>query len=462
MPTHMIDSLIYRRAWGSDEMRAIFDDVPRTQAWLDIIVALAQAQADVGLIPAEAAEEIARIARVENLDMDELRRGYEQTGHSTMGLIRVLQKACRGDAGEYVYYGATVQDITDTWTMLALRQVWDIVFRDLREIEGILLDLAQEHRDTLMVGRTHGQAGLPITFGFKVAVWIREIRRHIQRLKEIRPRLSVGQLSGGVGSLSSFGDVGFELQERFFQRLGLQAPAIAWDTARDTLAEFLNLLSLIAGTFDKIGHEVYNLQRPELGEVREGFVPGVVGSITMPHKRNPEIAEHLGALSRLIRHHAGALTESLVHDHERDGRSWKLEWGAIPPACVMMGALLRLARTMVSHLEVDAEGMRRNLEATQGYILSEGVMLALARKIGKQTAHTIVYQASMAAFEAGRPLKEALLEEPRLREHLSAEEIEDLFDYQKQVGLCPQFVDRVVAITLADRARDEVIEGLAS
>jgi len=156
------------------------------------------------------------------------------------------------------------------------------------------------------------------------------------------------------------------------------------------------------------------------------------------------------------------LTESLVHDHERDGRSWKLEWGAIPPACVMMGALLRLARTMVSHLEVDAEGMRRNLEATQGYILSEGVMLALARKIGKQTAHTIVYQASMAAFEAGRPLKEALLEEPRLREHLSAEEIEDLFDYQKQVGLCPQFVDRVVAITLADRARDEVIEGLAS
>lgn len=456
MPIHMMDSLIYRRAWGTDEMRAIFDDVPRTQTWLEIIVALAQAQAEVGLIPAEAAGEIARVARVENLDLDEVRQGYEETSHSTLGLIRVLQKACRGNAGEYVYYGATVQDITDTWTILALRRVWDIVFRDLQELEGHLLDLARRHRDTLMAGRTHGQPGLPITFGFKVAVWTREIRRHLERLKEIRPRLSAGQLSGGVGSLSSFGPAGFELQERFFGRLGLQAPDIAWDTARDTLAEFLNLLALIAATIDKIGHEVYNLQRPELGEVREGFVPGVVGSITMPHKRNPEIAEHLGTLSRLIRHHAAALSESLVHDHERDGRSWKVEWAAIPPACVMMGSLLRLANVMVAHLEVDAEAMRRNLEATRGYVLSEGVMLALARKIGKQTAHQIVYQASMAAFEAGRPLKEALLEEPRVREHLSVEEIEALFDYRQQVGLCPQFVDQVVALAEAERAQDQV------
>ncbi len=454
MPIHMMDSLIYRRAWGSDEMRAIFDDVPRTQAWLDVIVALAQAQAEVGLIPAEAADEIARVARVENLDLDEVRQGYEETSHSTLGLIRALQKRCRGNAGEYVYYGATVQDITDTWTVLALRQVWDIVFRDLRELEGLLLNLAQQHRDTLMAGRTHGQPGLPITFGFKVAIWVREIRRHIERLKEIHPRLSVGQLSGGVGSLSSFGQVGFELQERFFQQLGLQAPDIAWDTARDTFAEFLNPLALVAATIDKIGHEVYNLQRPELGEVREGFVPGVVGSITMPHKRNPEIAEHLGTLSRLVRHHAAALSESLVHDHERDGRSWKVEWATIPPACVMMGSLLRLAKIMVAHLEVDADAMRRNLEATRGYILSEGVMLALARKVGKQTAHSIVYETAMAAFEAGRPLKEVLLEEPRLREHLSVEEIGALFDYRQQVGLCPESVDRVVALTQADRAND--------
>jgi len=455
MPVHMMDSLIYRRAWGTDEMRAIFDDMPRTQAWLDIIAALAQAQAEVGLIPADAAAEIARAARIENLDLDRVRQGYEETSHSTLGLIRELQRACRGTAGEYVYYGATVQDVTDTWTMLALRRVCDIALRDLREAEDTLISLAQRHRDTLMAGRTHGQAGLPITFGFKMAVWAREVRRHLERLKEVRPRLSVGQLSGGVGSLSSFGPKGIALQEGFLKRLGLQPPDIAWDTTRDSLAEFLNLLALVAATFDKIGQEVYNLQRPEIGEVREGFVQGAVGSITMPHKRNPEIAEHLGTLSRLIRHHAAALTESLIHDHERDGRSWKVEWATIPPACTMMGALLRLANQMLSHLEVDAEAMRRNLEATGGFLFSEAVMLALAEHVGKQTAHTIVYETAMAAAEARRPFKEALLAEPRVRQHLTPEEIEALFDYRSQAGLCAEFVDRVVSLTRADRAADE-------
>lgn len=455
MPIHVMDSRIYHSAWSTAEMRAIFDEEARLQAWLDIIVALAQAQTEVGLIPPEAAEEIARVARVEALDLDAVRRGYEETGHSTLGLIRVLQDACRGDAGEYVYYGATVQDVTDTWTALALCRVWDIVFRDLREIEGTLLDLAEEHRDTLMVGRTHGQAGLPITFGFKVAVWVREVRRHLERLKALRPRLSVGQLAGGVGSLSSFGDLGFDVQERFCRRLGLDPPEITWNTARDTVAECLTLLTLVAATMDKIGHEVYNLQRTEIGEVREGTPSGVVGSITMPHKRNPEIAEHLGTLSRLVRHQTAAVTESLVHEHERDGRSWKVEWAVIPTACVIAGASLHLAKEMVAALEVDRDAMRRNLEATQGYVLSEAVMLALAKKVGKQTAHTIVYETAMAAFDAGRPLKPALLEEPRVHEHLSAEEIEALLEYREQVGLCGESVDRVVARTRTDREGDD-------
>src|SRR5581483_9062085 len=178
----------------------------------------------------------ARVCREEPIDLDAVRRGYQETSHSTLGLIRVLQQACRGDAGEYVYYGATVQDLTDTWTALALNQVWRIVFRDLFAIEGLLLDLARRHRETLMAGRTHGQPGLPITFGFKVAVWASEVRRHLVRLQEVRPRLAFGQLSGGVGAASSFGPAGLELQRRFLTRLGLLPPAIAWNTARDTLA----------------------------------------------------------------------------------------------------------------------------------------------------------------------------------------------------------------------------------
>jgi adenylosuccinate lyase len=456
MPINMIDSEIYSGAWNTTEMEAIFDDVPRTQGWLDVIAALAEAQAEVGLIPAHVVPEIRRVCQIELLSMAAIRCGYQESGHSTLGLIRELKRHCSPEAGEWLYYGATVQDITDTWLAVALLKVWDIVWRDLHEIEANLLQLATAHRDTPIAGRTHGQPGLPITFGFKVSVWLREIRRHLERLKDVRRRLGEGQLAGGVGSLSSLGPRALELQERFFTRLGLRAPDIAWLTTRDTNVEFFNLLSMIAATFDKIGHEVYNLQRPEFGEVREGFVSSTVGSITMPHKRNPEIAEHLGSLARLIRHNAACLAENLVHDHERDARSWKAEWGLIGPTCAMTGALLRLSKTMCAHLQVDEAGMWRNLEATGGYVLSEGVMLTLAQKIGKQTAHELVYNTAMTAFENGRPLKEAILENDQITAHLAAAEIEALFDYRRQLGMCPKFVDRVAALTTTDRARDEI------
>jgi adenylosuccinate lyase len=456
MSIHIIDSPIYGDAWASAEMRGMFDDIPRLQGWLDVIAALAEAQAELGMIPADAAPEIRRVCYVEQLDMAALQRGYAETGHSTLGLIRELKKLCRGAAGEWVYYGATVQDITDTATAIALRKVWAIVFRDLRRIEDDLLALAVAHRDTPMAGRTHGQPGLPITFGYKVAVWACEIRRHLERLKDVSRRMGEGQLAGGVGSISSYAEHGFELQERFLARLGLRAPVISWIAARDTLVEFVNLLAMIAGTFDKIGHEIYNLQRPEIGEVREGFVPGSVGSITMPHKRNPEIAEHLGTLARLIRHHANCLAESQVHEHERDGRSWKIEWGVIGPVCGMTGALLRLSITMCANLEVDSARMMANLEASQGYVLSEGVMLALAGRVGKQTAHDLVYSAAMAAVQAGLPLKTALLEHAEIAGHLSAAEIDALLDYRRQLGLCPQLVDRVATASTAARQADSV------
>jgi adenylosuccinate lyase len=454
MPTHIIDSLIYGDAWSTEEMRAIFDDTPRTQGWLDVIAALAEAQAELDIIPAEVVPEIRRVCNVELLDMAALKRGYHETSHSTLGLIRELKKLCQGEAGEWVYYGATVQDITDTWTSLALLKVWAIVFRDLKEIEAILLALAHKHRRTPMPGRTHGQPGLPITFGFKVAIWVREIRRHLERLKDARKRMGEGQLCGGVGSASSYGKKDFELQERFCARLGLRAPDISWISTRDSQYEFINLLAMITATFDKIGHEIYTLQRPELGEVREGFTPGTVGSITMPHKRNPEISEHLGSLARLVRHNAACLAENLVHDHERDARSWKSEWGLIGPTCAMAGAVLRLSQQMCANLEVDEKRMMANLESSRGFVLSEGVMLALAQKVGKQTAHDMVYNTAMVAFESGQPLKQAILDNPQIMAHLTTAEVEQLFDYHRQIGLCPEFVDRVVQLTQADRAND--------
>src|SRR5437763_5705467 len=262
MPVHLIDSLIYQNSWGTPELRALFDDVPRTRSWLEILAALAETQAEFGLITPEAAQAIATICRTVELDaafFEEVREGFETTNHSTLGLIRALQRRCPDDSGEWLYYGATVQDITDTWTALVLRQVREIVSRELKEIEANLSLLAEEHRDTGMAGRTHGQIGLPITFGFKAAIWAMEVRPHRQRRVELAARQNVGQLAGGVGSLSSLGPRALELQKSFLAKLGLNAPVISWTTARDTQAEWFNLLALIASTGDKIGPEIYNL-----------------------------------------------------------------------------------------------------------------------------------------------------------------------------------------------------------
>jgi adenylosuccinate lyase len=457
MPVHISDSLIYRNSWGTDETRAIFDDEPRTRAWLEILAALAEAQAEVGLIPAEAARDVASACRELPLDaefFEEVRRGFEATNHSTLGLIKAVQRRCPGDSGEWVYYGATVQDITDTWMMMSLSRVREIVYRELRAVEENLLKLSETHRDTVMPGRTHGQPGLPITFGYKAAVWVSEIRRHIQRTKEIKSRLGVGQLAGGVGSLSSLGRRGLELQEKFFARLGLRPADITWNTARDVIVEWFHLLTLISGTADKIGHEVYNLQRPEIGEVTEGFVPGTVGSITMPHKRNPEIAEHLGTLARVIRHNAALIAESQVHDHERDGRAWKAEWAVLAETCMAAAKLLTLTDVMTANLVVHPDRMLANLEATKGFVLSESVMLALAEKVGKQSAHTLVYETAMTAYESSRPLKHAILDNAEIRKHLSAEKIESLFDYREHVGLCREMVDRVVKTANEMRSKE--------
>ena len=448
MPVHLTDSLIYQNSWGTPELRALFDDVPRTRSWLEILAVLAETQAEYSLIPPDAAQAIATACRSVELDeafFEEVRVGFEATNHSTLGLIRALQKRCPGNSGEWFYYGSTVQDVTDTWTALVLQRVREIISRELKEIEANLSRRASEHRDTVMAGRTHGQIGLPITFGYKAAIWAIEVRRHRQRLVELASRLNVGQLAGGVGSLSSLGPRALKLQKSFLEKLGLDAPVISWTTARDALAEWFNLLALIASTGDKIGHEVYNLQRPEIGEVSEGFVSGTVGSITMPHKRNPEISEHLGTLTRVIRHNTSLIVESLVHDHERDGRSWKAEWAVLAETCLAAGKLLSLLCTLTGNLVIHEDRMLANLEAARGFVLSEAVLLALAERTGKQSAHSLVYETAMNAHAAGRGLKEALLDNPLICAHLSTTEIELLFDYRQHTGQCGAMVDQVLA-----------------
>jgi adenylosuccinate lyase len=405
------DSVIYGHLWSTGETRALFDDGPRTRLWLDILAALALEQAELGIIPAAAASQIAAVERV---DLEAVGRETRASGHSTLGLIRVIREQLGPEGAEWVYYGATVQDVTDTWTGLVMQRMVAIARRDLSAIESALLGLAAEHRDTVMLGRTHGQPGVPITFGFKAAVWAAEVRRHLERFEQAEPRLAVGQLAGAVGTLSSWGDQGLELQRRVLGRLGLGVPDMSWVTARDRIAEFVHLLALATGTLAKIGNEVYNLQRPEIAELSETLAPGVVGSITMPQKQNPELSEHLVTLSRVVRGAAGLALEGVVSEHERDGAAWKTEWALLPDACHAAGAAFAFGTTLTGGLRVDAARMLANVEAQNGYVLAEPAMLALAGLVGKHHAHELVHRAALAGIEAGIPLAEALADDPEI------------------------------------------------
>ncbi|SFK69245.1 class-II fumarase/aspartase family protein [Geodermatophilus ruber] len=438
------DSTMYGHLWGTPPVRAVFEERGRLQAWLDVLAALARAQAAEGLVPASAAEQITARARVELLDLDLVAAQTRATGHSTLGLIRALREVLPADVHPHVYVGATVQDLTDTWTSLALRTVLGEVRRDLLRAEELALDLAEQHRDTLLAGRTHGQPGAPVTFGWKAASWADEIRRHLDRLREGTPRWLVGQLGGGVGTLAAQGPRGLHVRARFCAELGLADPGISWLTARDRIAEVGSVLAMVTGTLARIGNEVYELQRPELGELTEPVPAGVVGSITMPHKRNPERSEHLDTLARLVRASTAVLLEGMTGVHERDGRSWKAEWVALPEVCLLTATSASFAVELLTGLEVDVAGMRRNLDDYTG---SERALTVLTERLGKHAAQEAMQVALAQGRRAGRPMADVLVEAGLL----SGQEVAAL---APDAGAAGAMVDLVVARARAARAAE--------
>jgi adenylosuccinate lyase len=408
MGARLTDSVAYAHLWATDETRALFEERARWQRWLDILATLAAAQADLAVIPASSAEAIAEHARVDELDLDFLADETRRTAHSTLGLIRALRRLLPDDVAEHVYYGATVQDLTDTWFALMMRDVGDLADRDVGRLVDSITGLAARHERTAMPGRTHAQPGAPISFAFKLATWADELGRHRERLREGRRRWSTVQLGGAVGTLGFYGEVGPALRARFAERLGLGDPGIAWFTSRDRIAEFATVLTGIGGTLARIGNEVMELQRPEIGELREAVAADVVGSIMMPHKRNPEASEHLDTLARLTRSHALVLMEGQVQLHERDGRAWKAEWVSLPEVCLLTSAALRLGIACIDGLEVDAERMRANVGAAQGLLASERILGTLSARIGKHRAQAALQDVLGAARRDNRSATRAL------------------------------------------------------
>jgi adenylosuccinate lyase len=442
--SRIADSEMYGHLWGTAELRSHFSESGRLSAWLRILVALAEAQAANGIIPGAAAAQIRSHAEIGRLDLNYVADETRRTSHSTLGLIQGLKRILPDSASPYVYYGATVQDLTDTWTALTMKQVGTVVWRDLGHIERGLIDLARTHRSTVMAGRTHGQIGSVITFGFKAASWADEIRRHTQRLLEGRSRWQTGQLAGSVGTMAFMGARATAVRADFCHLLGLSDPVISWTSSRDRITEFASVLSMIATTLARIGDEVYELQRPEIGELGEDASGRAVGSITMPHKQNPEGAEHLVTLERLIRSHAGLLAESALQGHERDGRGWKVEWIALPEVCLLVGAALAMARELISGLEVNPATMRRNLDRIRGYWVSELVLRRVSASLGKHAAQETIHAVLRRGWANGLDAKEALLAEPDLAALVSPADLDEMLAHP-DIGSATFMVDATVA-----------------
>jgi 3-carboxy-cis,cis-muconate cycloisomerase len=444
MPVHVTDSVIFRDFYSTDQMRALFDDRHLVGCWLDVEAALARAQAKLGIIPDSAAREINRQAHVEAIDFDALSRGTSLVGYPILPLVRQLADLCDGEAGRYVHWGATTQDIMDTANVLQLRAVLHIITRDLESLIASLSDLAEEHRDTPMAGRTHGQHALPITFGFKIAVWIDELRRHLERFDQCRPRLLRCQFGGAAGTLASLNEDGWRVHQALAEELDLFQARVAWFTARDTFAEFVSLCGLLTATLGKMAREVALLQQNEFGEVEEPFESGKGSSSTMPQKRNPILCEAVTGIAQLVVQHVPTMLTAMKPEHERAMGEWHTEWDVIPHVCQLTGAALSQSLRIFSGLIVYPEVMIQNLHRTDGQIAAEAVMMRLGEQIGRQKAHDLVYEACELSIEEGKSLYSILAIEPEVSLVISQEELRNLLEPTNYVGLAPFFVDQVI------------------
>ncbi|MPZ66938.1 MAG: adenylosuccinate lyase [Pseudonocardiaceae bacterium] len=442
---HITDSRFHGDSYATAESRQIFCDTCRMQRWLDIEVVLAASQADIGVIPADVAEEIGRAADIGRIDLDRLRDEFRATRHSLVPLLRAFAELCPDGTGDFVHFGATTQDVQDTAQVLEMRDVCDLVDRDLRGVLARLRTLAVDHRDTVMIGRTHARPALPTTFGLKVAAWIDELCRHVERLSAMRRRVLVAELHGGVGTMAGFQGHGMELLRAFAARLGLGVPTVAWHTTRDRVAEFVTTLAMLVATLARIADEIRTLGRPEFGEVEEGWQHGQVGSSTMPHKRNPEACEQVVVLARLARTCATLGLEAMIDEHERDSRALRLEWPAVADVSHHALAALDVLCRVLDGLHVHAERMALHVRQAAGELCSEALMLTLASRVGKQHAYRLVYDLSQAAQDNGESLDSCAARCEEVLDHLHEAELATIFDPTCQLGEAATLVDAAVA-----------------
>ena len=434
-------------------IRGLYRLENRWQAWLDVEAALAQAQEELGILPNGAAAAIARGARLELLDRARIDEGFVRTGHTIVPLVWELSRVVGEPYGGWVHWGATTQNITQTGDLLVLRQAHETFLQLIGEALRAMADLAERGADMPIAGRTHGQHALPATFGYKPAVWIDEMIRHVQRLREIAPRLFVAMLGGGAGTFASLGAQGPAVQAGMGKHLGMPPMRVPSRTLGDHLAENICLFGLIAGTASKIAREIYTLMKTEFGEVEEPVPPGTVGSSTMPQKRNPKLCQDIIAAAAEVRAAVPMALEAMQTEHEADRTTSLIMEAAEARAAISLGDALGRLVEVLRGLKLDSGRMRRNLDLGGGLIMAEAVMLDLGTKIGRQHAHDVVYDAAQAAFVEGHAFAELLAADPRVTAHLDARQIAALLDPTAYTGLCAE-----MARDAASRARAAAAE----
>src|SRR5215218_8222086 len=442
--TTVLDSILFRDAFGTPRMRGVFSDYALISRYVEVEVALARAEARCGVIPAEAAEEIAAKCNAAALDFDLLRHETDIVGYPILPLVHQLVKQC-GEAGRYVHWGATTQDIMDTADVLRVRAGLQIIEQEIADLRGILADLAKRYRDTPMAGRTHLQQALPVTFGYKAAIWLAMFDRHAERLEQLKPRVLVGEFAGAAGTLASLGGKGLEVQKALCEELGLGVPVSTWHVARDGLAEVINFFGLVTGSLGKIALDIMIMASTEFAEVYEPFVKGRGASSTMPQKRNPISSELMLAACKGVRQHAGLMLDAMIHDFERATGPWHAEWMAIPESFILTAGALHQAKFALAGLIVDEKQMAENLDISRGLIVAEAVMMGLAPDLGRQEAHDVVYDACRVANDRGMTLADALSADARVSARIDRATIERLTSPKNYLGLAPQMVDRVLA-----------------
>jgi 3-carboxy-cis,cis-muconate cycloisomerase len=437
----VLDSAIFSPLFSDAEISALLTDEAFVSALVEVEVALARAQARVGVIPTAAAEQISRV-KAADIDITALTKGTIRSGFPIIALVQQIRRQAGEEAEPYVHWGATTQDIMDTASVLQMRAAIELFKPAILNIIRRLSELAQRHRTTVMAGRTHGQQALPITFGLKVVNWIAPMIRHAERLDEILPRLLVIQFGGAAGTLAALGDKGLAVVQAVAEELKLSVPVMPWHAQRDSLVEFASWLSLVTGSLGKMAQDVILLAQTEVGEAAESAEEGRGGSSTMPQKSNPITSELMLAAARTNASLLSALHQAQIHEHERATHGWQVEWLTLPEMMMLTGGALKHALDLAQNLQVDEAAMRVNMVRANDVVLAEAAVFALAKAMPRANAEELVKNACAIAISEARPLIDVIKETVAVPD--GTVDWQELADPANYLGEAEKIIDRVL------------------